>query len=298
MNKKVLVGALVGVLVLAASGVGFAAYRVAQKGNEQDRRAAVVAQSRAVDEKLEAIWTRLASRDKAWDTAAEGSGTSIETMLDLTVEDVDGVRTLVSAVRKDAAAIPSKSVSAAYVSVCDELVKGLDEGEKGAEDTKPVSAAFDLLVQCYEDDDAAASAYDAAIDACNHKKWSVGKTKAEKVQASFKAMKSKLTQAAKLYDSSTIVGAYEYADAGVKLGQLQYELAVLGSKGSINSYNAQIGKMEKQLDKAGELQFTLDTAESTLWSSVKGTYGHFENRATPAKTIWDKVKQSVAAGTF
>ena len=52
VNKKVLVGVLIGVLVLAAAGVGYGAYSVAKKGNEQDRRAEVIAQSRVVDDKL------------------------------------------------------------------------------------------------------------------------------------------------------------------------------------------------------------------------------------------------------
>lgn len=298
MNKKVLIGVLVGVLVLAASGVGYAAYRVAQKGDEQDRRAAVVAQSRAVDEKLEEIWTRLASRDKAWEAASEGSGTTIDTMLGLTTDDIDGIRKLVADARKDAAEIPSAELSKSYVAVCDELLTCLDECSKGVEDTKPVSEAYDILITCRDDEDVAIDAIDAAIDACNHEKWSTAKTKAQAVQTSYKSIKTKLAKAAKLYDSSTIAGVNEYADCGVKLGTMQYDLAVLGSKGSVNGYNAQIDKMNDQRDKLVELSLLLNTAETTLWSAVNGTYGHFETRATPAKTIWDKAKKSVAAGTY
>jgi hypothetical protein len=298
VNKKVLVGALVGVLVLAASGVGYAAYRVAQKGNEQDRRAAVVTQSRAVDEKLEEIWTRLASRDKAWEAASGGSGTSIDTMLGLTTDDIDGIRKLVADTRKEAAEIPSADLSKSYVAVCDELFTCLDECSKGVEDTKPVSEAYDILITCRDDEDVAIDAISDAIDACNHEKWSTAKTKAQAVQTSYKSIKSKLTKAGKLYDSSTIAGVNEYADCGVKLGTMQYDLAVLGTKGSVNGYNAQIDKMNDQRDKLVELSLLLNTAETTLWSAVNGTYGHFESRATPAKTIWDKAKKSVAAGTY
>ncbi|MGB4592889.1 MAG: hypothetical protein WBI63_03830 [Coriobacteriia bacterium] len=298
MNKKVLVGVLIGVLVLAAAGVGYGAYSVAKKGNEQDRRAEVIAQSRVVDDKLEAVWDRLSARDSAWRAAADGSGTSMTNVLELTTTDIAGIKELIGEAKTSAMDIPSDEISSAYVAVCDELATALDECAAGAEKAAPICEAYDLIIAARDDDKTGFGYVNQAIDACNDKKWSEGKSKAQAGVKSYKALKTKLVNANKAYEAQTIQDGFAFADAGIKYAEMQYDLAVLGSKGSINGYNTQIGKIEKQNDKLNDLAVELDDAEYYVFDAAETAYGGYVERAGTAEAKWRKVKKLVTEGTF
>lgn len=298
VNKKVLVGVLVGVLVLAAAGVGYGAYSVAKKGNEQDRRAEVVAKTRVLDDKLDTVWERLAARDAAWAAAASGSGVSMTNVLELTTTDIEGIRELITEVKSEAKDVPSDDASSAYIAVCDELTSALDECADGAEKAAPICEAYDLIIAARDDDKAAFDYVNASITECNKKKYSEGKTQAQSGVKSYKALKTKLVNANKAYEAQTLQDGYKYADAGITYAQMQYDLAVLGSKGSINGYNSQIGKIEKQLAKLNGLAGEMDDAEFYVWDAAEAAYGGYVSRAGTAKAKWEKVKKLVTEGTF
>ncbi len=298
MNKKVLVGVLIAVLVLGAAGVGFAAWKVAQKGNEQDRRAEVVSKSRAIDERLDAVWERIKKRDEAWGAASQSDSTGIGTMLQLTRTDIDGMKKLIGEIRADAKAIPSDKVSAEYVSVCDKLNQSLSDATAGVEKAGPICDAYTLVADTYDDETRGMSAINLSIDACNHKKYSTGKTEAKNAEKEFKSIKDRLVKAYKLYDSQEVKAAYAYADAAISYASMQYQLAVLGSQGSINGYNSQIKKLETQNEKMRSMLPLLDDANSALWLDAQDAYGSLDDRTTAAETTWTKVKDMIAEGAF
>lgn len=298
MNKKVLIGVLIGVLVVGIAGVGYAAFRVSEQGNEQERRAQVIAQSRAVDAKLEEIFERLADCDTSWSTSSDDPDIDTTVMLADANDDIRAIRKLLTEVETEIGSIPSDSVQAQYEATCIELDEVLSQGTDDAGKAVAACEAYKLVNAAFNDDKAGAAALNDAITLCNKEKYSEAKKKAAAAEKSFRALKTKLVNANKAYECNQISLAFKYADETIKIAKMQHELAVLGSKGSVNGYNSQISKLEKQRSVVADAAIDFDVASTTMESLVDGLYGNYVTQAKEAKNYWDEAKELVAGGTF
>jgi hypothetical protein len=298
-KRKALIGALVAVLVIVVAGIAYGAYTVASQAKAQAQQADVMAASRAIDEDLAALWERFAGRDKAWDlSTANGGIGSLDNIVAMSQSDLELMKTSVAEIRTAAEAIPSESVSSAYVAVCDELDTALADAGMALTETQPICDAFALLSDSIEDGDKGYDAVNDSVNACNKEKYKDGKTYAKTAQTHFEAMRAKFTEASGLYSTGHDAQLKAYADACVEFAKMQHQLAVLGTQGSVSGYNAQIDKTEKQLDKCRELEGNVVSAMTVTADGAKDAYGSFEVRAATAKKLWSDAQELVTAGEY
>lgn len=298
MKRSVVIGLVVGVIVVAAGGVGYAAYKVNLQGNEQDRKAEVIAAANVVDDQIDTVFSELEAADKRWDLGVEeGDTADMIDVFNATRDKLNRLKGEVEETRELIKDIPSESVQASYLEVCDKLDESLDESLGRAEEAGPYLDAWSILVSAEESGDAGWEALNESILACNRDDWTAGKDLAKSAETNFQTMRDGYGQAAALVpDCTEVTAACPYADGYIELARQQHELAVLGSKGSINSYNKQIEKLndlKKQVQELGDLAATAHVA---LWDETDSVYGRFELGASPARNAWSAVKKDVAAG--
>ncbi len=297
MKRSWVIGVVVGVLVLAAAGVGYAAYRVNEQGNEQDRAAEVVVASKKVDDELGKVWARLNKCDNEWDLAVEGSDTvDLSDTLASTRDEMESLKEDVTEIRELVDAIPSSEVQAAYATVCDELDEALDTALGQAASAEPYCQASSILVAAVDNELAGWDEFNAAINACNTEDWTGGKSHADAALAQFQAMRDAYTQASTLSGCPEVEAAYPYADAYLELARMQHEQAVIGAKGGVNSYNAQIDKVDAQSDAIDGMEELSVNAHVAVWLAADEVYGHFQLLAVGAKHSWDSAQDMVVAG--
>lgn len=297
MKRSVVLGVAIGAIVLAASGVSYAAYKVNAQGAEQERKAAVLKAANVVDDEIAAIWSELESCDKQWELGVEkGSAANLTDVLNSTRDTVAALHGDVEDVRALIEDIPSEEVRASYMEVCDLLDAGLDESLRQADATGPCLAAAVLLESAMESRDAGQNSVNASIQACNAKSWSAAKEHAATAQQQYQAVRDAIGQAAATSGSPEVEGACAYGDVLVQYAQQQHELAVLGSKGSINSYNKQIRTLDDLEIQIDERAILMGLAEGGLWREADSVYGHFQLEVVDARREWNAVREDVTSG--
>jgi len=297
MKRNVIIGLVIGVLVIAAAGVGYSAWQVKQRGDEQDRKAEVVATTRAVDDKLAEVWDRIDERDQAWKRLVSDPGvSSLNTMINTSESDIERLREGVAEARELIEEIPSEEVQDAYTAVCDELEDSFDTMVEEAADAKPLCDAYDVILGAVENDVAGWNALQDSIQACNADNHSEGKALAQAAQEQYQAYRDKYAQAASLSGVQAVADAVPYAEACLQLSVMQQELARLGSKGGVNSYNAQIDKLNEMQAHATSLSGLPELAGEALWSEAEASYGRFSLRAKKAEGLWEDARDLVSAG--
>jgi len=296
MKRSVVLGGPRGVLDVTAAGVGYAAYTVSAKGNEQDRKAEVIASSRAVDDKFTEVWDRLGERDDAWRRLVASPSSSLSTMVNTSVSDVEKLQAQVAEARALIEAIPSEGVQDAYLAVCDEREESFADTLTEAEEAKPLCDAYALMYAVQEKQSTAGYLLNESITSCNNDKHQDGMALAVEAQANFQACRDSYAQAATLCSNGAITTAYQYFDAAIQLAAMQHELARIGSRGGISSYNAQIKKLEDQQKVVESVSGLPGAAESAVWADAETAYGHFKARAAKAKNLWDDARGLVSAG--
>lgn len=297
MKRSWVIGIVIGVLVIAAAGVGYAAFRVNERGNEQDRAAEVVAKANLVDDELAKVWAKLDECDREWDLAVQGSDTTdLSTTLSNTRADVESLRDDVADIRGMVEDIPSPQVRDAYIDVCDQLEQALKKSTEQADAADPYCQASAILIAAVDNESTGWDELNAAINACNAEDWTGGKEHANAALAQFQAMRDAYTQAFALSGCPEVEAAYPYADAYLELARMQHEQAVIGAKGGVNSYNAQIDKTDAQSDAIDGMEGLSVDAHVAVWLAADEVYGHFKTVAIDARYAWNDVKEMVAAG--
>jgi flagellar basal body-associated protein FliL len=294
--KRLLVVGVVGTLVFAVAGVGYGAWRVAAQGQEHERQAAVMAGARVVDDQLTDVWSRLAGRDMAWDLSRNEPTSSLASMLDFTRSDVSVLAADVDGVRETVGEIPSDAVQAAYLEVCDELDAVLATALADAERAQPLQEAHALLTEARNNNSSGQREINASVIACNERRHTAAKEAAKKAEAEFVAMREAYVAARALASNSSIEQAYEYIDASIVLAQMQHELAVLGARGGVSSYNAQITKLDGQQDTVDSLADLPGAARSAVWVMAQDATAKLESRASHARALWDAARDLVTSG--
>jgi hypothetical protein len=292
MKRSWVIGVVVGVLVIAAAGVGYAAFRVNEKGNEQDRAAEVVVASNKVDDELTKVWARLDECDREWDLAVQGSDTTdLSTTLlnnradmELLADDVADIRNLIEQVRE------------AYTAVCDELDTALETAIEQANASDPLCQASSVLIASVENESAGMDKVNASVTACNADDWTGGKDQATAAIAQFQAMRDAYSQAFELSGCPEVEAAYPYADAYLELARMQHELAVIGAKGGVNSYNAQIDRTDAQVSVIDGMSELAVDAHVAVWLAADDVHGHFQALAADAKSLWRDAQDMVVKG--
>ncbi len=297
MKRSVVLGVAIGAIVIAAGGVGYAAYKVNTEGNEQERKAQVVVATNEVDDAIAEVMHELESCDKQWELGVEkGDTANLIEVYTSTRETVTGLKDDVEDIRDLVADIPSDSAKKAYTDVCDELDDALGESLREADSAAPCLDASNLLVGAQDNLVTGRTALNASVQACNADNWSGAKEQAQTAQAQFQAMRDAFGQAAVLSGCPEVEAACPYPDALIEMARQQHELAVLGSKGGVNSYNSQIDKLDTlqmQVDQLSELAADADVA---IWIEADDLYGHFQLRAIEARHAWDDAQAMVTAG--
>ncbi|MEN6430504.1 MAG: hypothetical protein ABFC80_06640, partial [Coriobacteriales bacterium] len=194
--------------------------------------------------------------------------------------------------------IPAEKVRAKYTAACDELDKMLEDSAADPPKEAAAVEAYKLLLAACDDDSKGALALRDSVRLCNKKKYSDAKAKADTAISAYKALKAKLVAAAKKDESGQVKLAYEYADGEIELAQMQRELALLGSRGSITRYNAQISKLEKQQTRVADTATKFDDAIDSVKLLTVGLHRDYITRAATAKSYWDDAKKIVVDGAF
>lgn len=297
MKRSWVIGAVVGVLVIAAAGVGYAAFRVNERGNEQDRAAEVVVKANLVDDELSKVWAKLDKSDREWDLAVQGSDTTdLSTTLASTRDTAESLKEDVTEIRALIEDIPSPAVREAYAKACDQLDAALDKAIEQAAVAEPYCQASAVLIAALENERVGWSEVNESIRSCNADDWTAGKDHATSATAQFQAMRDAYTQAFTLSGRPEVEDAYPYADACLELARLQHELAVIGARGGVNSYNAQIEKTDAQSQAIAGMEDLQSSGHRAVWMKADEVYGHFGVLATDAKFAWNAAKEMVAAG--
>jgi len=297
MKRSWVIGIVVGVLVIAAAGVGYAAFRVNETGKEQDRVAKVVATANLVDDELAKVWAQLDKSDGEWDLAVQGSDTTdLSTTLASTRTDIESLKEDVVDIRKLIEDIPSPKVRDAYVATCDELDKALDKALEQAAAADPFCQASSILIASVENEGTGRDEVNASVESCNADDWTGGKDHATQAIAQLQAVRDAYAQAFALSACPEVEAAFPWADANIELARMQHELAVIGAKGGVNSYNAQIDKADAQLAAVDAMSELPIDAHVAVWLAADDVYGHFQALATEARYAWKDAQEMVAAG--
>lgn len=294
MKRSVVLGVAIGAIVIAVAGVGYWALQVGAKGSEQDRKADVVTTSRAVDDKLTAIWARLAECDTAWETAIIEP--SLSGALEASTAEVEEIRTDVEDARALVAKIPSDEVQKAYTRTCDELDRVLEVALTNAQSAAPLCEAHQMLMNAADNDKAGWDLLNDSIEACNKDDYAQGRTHAVNAEAQYQAMRDAYSQAVALSGVSAVEAAYPYIDAHLEYARMHQQLADLGAKGGVNSYNAHLDKMKAQMAVVMGMNDTLIDADAALLEAVFLKYGLFVVSAEDAKDMWDSARDLISSG--
>lgn len=298
MKRKVIIGVVIGVLVIVVAGIAYAAYAVIQKGEEQARQAEVMAISREIDEDLDTIWGRLAGRDAAWQAQVDSGMDDLDSVINASRTDLGSITDEVKSLREKAETIPSQKVSDAYVAVCDELEEALTSSLASLDKAAPIGQAYVLIETAADDANDGLEAANNAIDFCNRKKYSDAKASAKTAQTHYEAMRKKFVDASALHTTTYDAALLDYANACVEYAKMVHQLGVLGTQGSINGYNSQIDKMDKQFQKCSDLADNVADAAGAMGGDIAITHGNLVMDATAAKSLWNKAKKIVAAGEY
>jgi hypothetical protein len=213
-------------------------------------------------------------------------------------DDLAFVSDEVAKARETIATIPSDEVQTAYLAVCDELDSVVQQALTDSEEATPLSDAHALLLDADDFDRDGWLELNDSITACNRSEYKDGKAKAAASEAKYRKMRTAYEDAYDLCGLEGIKTAYQYIDASIKAAEMQHELAVLGGKGSINGYNKQIGKLEKQEKLVDSLKDLPVDSKMAVWTRAQEAYGDFESRAGTAKKQWEVARDLVSSGDY
>jgi len=286
-----LIVAIVAIVILVGAGAVFALYDANQKA--EARQQSIKTASIAADESLDKMWEQMAARDKSWTLVDEGSrGFMVGQLSGFATDDIKKWKLVTAEVRDSMDAVEDESVSSAYIAICDEVDSVLtDRGEQLA----LVADTAGLTDQLADSDNDYLDGWDKmqdAIGSCNAKKWTQAQNQAKEAQTLYQGAANTCATVNKTLKDESLKRHIAWLSQHVEWAKMAQELAAIGKRGGVNSYNKQITRLDaKEAEIAG--MDGADYSPGFGWEPAADAGGTFVSGTGKARDLQTEARAAV-----
>jgi len=255
-GKKRMVRAAIAAVVVVVLGVGgYLTWSVMQANAREADARKLASTTKAADTNLAEIWDEMDVRERTWLAPDYASVSGGPALVSRTLDSLDGWDATIIDIEKTMRECPDEKTASAYRKIVQQLRAAIHECRTGLEKTGDQSKNIADLETADTAMIDAAEALNDAIDYCNVKKWSNADTSAATSVKNYEKAASLYKAVRKSSGDAELDYPVKVAEAYAAIAKMQVRLSAIGRSGGVESYNAQIRKMQKASDAIGGDQF-------------------------------------------